>query len=824
MAFLGEAPGSEESSKKRPFCGPAGGLLSHGLTQAGIERFRSWVFNTICCQPTGNHFDTIEAEEARRCCLPGFKQELDYLTRRNVKVIVPLGASAMTALGLPSAVTRYRGSVYQLESQGCLAVPTFHPAYLLRGLQKEIPTWISDLEKAKDLTHGKYKPPRENFNLFPSLGDLEAFVDRAVGKKSLIAVDIETIGIRADRSTIYVVGLASSSSDAISVPFFSKGMVPYWNNHDLPLAKGLLAKILDSCPTLYQNALFDCLHLRQKGFKVGSISDDVLLAHHAVHPELPHNLGYIVSLYGSTPYWKDDMKLRPDVVANMDDEVLRRYNLRDAVVLHQVLGPLNKDLEEVGTTSIYQNISMKLIPVLLDMTSRGILLDQEGLKKWKVSLERKAKKLNLEAVKGLPVGFNLDSGDHLRLLLFGERSSQFDRADRDLLEYDDTTRKRPLRRDTAKYRSLIEIQRVSQTQPLWSPSRRRRTESGKASTDDEALLSLRLAANERLDDIRRFVKKKEIHLNEAALIQKTLKFLDLLASYRSISKLLSTYSDFPIWPDGAVHTSFMIHGTATGRLSSREPNLQNIPTEVRKLFVARPGFLFVEADYSNLEPRILAYISGDEESIKVFESGKNIHDANTIALFPWISKDHPKWKDARYAAKKYRLAMNYGGGLYSTYRKVYMEAPSLGLTFETFQEADRNYQSLHAAEGQWIVKTGDEAVRKRMLKNAFGRIRIFLGTEDEVRREGVNFPIQSTAADITNPTMIRLHSAAKKHQSHLLLQVHDSLLFEVPRSRVKAFSELIRKEMETKVKIGKRMVSFPVEIKVGSNWGTMEEG
>jgi DNA polymerase-1 len=266
----------------------------------------------------------------------------------------------------------------------------------------------------------------------------------------------------------------------------------------------------------------------------------------------------------------------------------------------------------------------------------------------------------------------------------------------------------------------------------------------------------------------------------------------------------------------------MVHGTATGRLSSREPNLQNIPKEVRSLFVARDGYVFLEADYSNLEPRILAYVSNDLENIETFESGKNIHDANTVALFPEMTKTHPLWKDARMAAKKYRLAMNYGGGLYAVYRKVYMEAPKLKLTFEAFKEADANYQSRHKAEQLWLQKTGDLAVSKRELKNIFGRIRIFLGTEDEVRREGVNFPIQSTAADIINPAMIELHEKARSFGSHLLLQVHDSLLFEVPKNQLKSFAKMVSEVMSSKVKIGRRLVSFPVEISIGSSWGEMK--
>lgn len=825
QAFLGEAPGEQEDIKGHVFVGPAGGLLSRGLTEASTERFRCWVFNLLACRPTGNKIDSDEGAEALSCCRKGFEAEVMYLQSRGLRVLTPLGGKPLSAMGVETAIGKARGSVYEVGKKSFIIVPAYHPAFLLRGLQKEIPTWIADLSKAHQLSLREYKKPKERFNLFPSLADLEDFIDAAIENHDQLGVDIETIGLRPDRAKIMVVGLARSSEAAISVPFFSQGLREYWKEGDLPHARELLQKAFDSCPLIFQNALFDVLHLRAHGFRLRA-SDDVLLAHHAIHPELPHNLGYIVSIYGSTPYWKDVLLNREDLIANMNDEELRTYNLRDAVVLHQVLPGLEKDLSITKTTSIYRDSSLPLVEVLSTSTSRGISIDRKALLSWGRSLRRKKKALEgeLHSSLMLPPGFNLGSGDHLRLLVFSLEAPQFTKARETLKSYDDPGRKKPLRRDTKRYKDLVETVGIAEGTPqLWCKLMPRPTIGGKPSVDEQSLLSLRMKAIKRRSLVREFVRKDEKDEAELRLLKLTLFFLEKYQDYSETSKLLSTYSDFPTWKDGRVHTNFIIHGTKTGRLASRDPNLQNIPPEARKIFKSRPGFLFIEGDYSNLEPRILAYLSGDQESIKTFESGANIHDENTRALFPDITKSDPLWKDARYAAKKYRLAMNYGGGLYSIYEKVCLEAPDLELSFPQFKEADERYRAKHPEETKWLEKTKRTAVKKRELRNAFGRIRIFLGTENEVEREGVNFPMQSTAADIINQAMIRIHHRllSEKVEASILLQVHDSLLVEARTGEKARTIAVMKEEMEREVKIGSRKVAFPVEFKTGRCWGEL---
>lgn len=726
----------------------------------------------------------------------------------------------MSALSLATGVSKLRGSV--LQGKGVLYLPTYHPAFLLRGMQKEIPTFIADLAKAKTLSGRTYVPPKEDFNLSPTLGDVEDFVKRACKKSSLIAVDIETTGLRPDASEIFVVGLADSGEHAISIPFFEKDYKPYWHNGDLREARKLLARLLATCPTIYQNALFDVMHLRYHGFEVLHVEHDVLLAHHAIHPELPHNLGYIVSVYGQTPFWKDTVAMRDGRLGSLDNDVLRTYNLRDAVVLHQVLPGLLEDLDTTGTAHIYKNISMPLVNVICAMQLKGIALDQDALRKWKRKLTRELEKseTSLRESFHLPDGFMLSSGDHLRLLLYGHLAPQFVKASEALANYD---KPKPKRHDTKKYTELVSTVHVAQaTKTLWCPSNVKTTASGKLSTDEEALLRLQIAANNRLQLIEKF-SRKDKYTDERKLLVKTLDFIEGFRSFQETSKLLSTYSSFPVWSDGRVHSNFRIHGTKTGRLASSEPNAQNLPKSARHLFVADAGCILLEADYSNLELRVLAYLADDRPMIETFAKGENIHDQNTKDLFG-IDEEDATWPLARRAAKIFVFGRNYGGGLRGIFERVSKEVPSLGLTYSRFCEVDLAYRKAHPAYASWASRTRDQSLRDRFVCNAFGRKRILLGTDEEIQREGLNTPIQGTAADIINTAMIRLSKDFEclDPPASILVQVHDSLLCMAKASQKKKVVSLLRERMQATYRIGEYDVEFPIEITSGATWGSLK--
>lgn len=253
---------------------------------------------------------------------------------------------------------------------------------------------------------------------------------------------------------------------------------------------------------------------------------------------------------------------------DVPDADVRTYNLRDAAVLHQVFGGLSADLEEFGLTHVYESLSRRMIAPVLEMQMTGMLVDTAALASWNRSIKarRGAWEKRVRDEAGVPSTFSLTSDDHLRWLVYGIEAPQFERTRSALAEYDDATRKRPLRKDTKKYKDLVDTMAVLDAKPLYQPRTNiRLTESGKASVKEEYLVARKVACLNRLAQIAE-LKRKDASA-ERAEIRRTVRVLDALFSFNEADKLCSTYAKFPVWRDGRVHANFKIHGTNTGRLS-----------------------------------------------------------------------------------------------------------------------------------------------------------------------------------------------------------------------------------------------------------------
>ena len=570
IAFIGEAPGADEDTLGHPFVGPAGKELDRVLAKAGISRHNVYLLNLINCRPPENDLDSPEGIEALEACRSGFEEEIKNLYKLGVRTLVTLGAASTHNVGIDGSAHKVRGSVYEVVIAGLnfWCVPTFHPSYIIRGQWSEEPTMIADVEKAVGIALNGYTPPKEDFLLFPTVKDIEARTRDILRTRPLLGVDIETTGLRYWNSEIFVMALALNAEEAFSIPFYSQGYIPYWKNGDLNRVKNALSEILLKCPTMYQNAPFDVSHLEYQGFKVGHIEHDVLLIHHAIHPELPHNLGYIVSIYGSTPYWKN-IKLRFPVMRQTPDEDLRIYNCRDAVVLHQVLPSMLADLKETGTEHIYYDYSLKLIRPTLSITYNGMLLDRKRLNTWKKELEAELAKYEHELRKlgNLPDDFSFQSPHHLSYWFYGETPLSLPKWKKEIASYDEPNSRK--NKASAKYVDLVQrVDFYNRIESLArSKSKTKRTKTGFAK-DEQALLLSRLAANTEIELISKFRRPTPEHKSRLDELTKLREALVLFQKRQKTAKLLSTYTDFDTGIDNRVHPGFKIFGTATGRLSS----------------------------------------------------------------------------------------------------------------------------------------------------------------------------------------------------------------------------------------------------------------
>jgi uracil-DNA glycosylase family 4 len=824
IALVGESAGQVESERKRPFVGPAGGTLNMGLHEADLPRQRLYIANLVSCHPPDDDLDSYEGQEALKCCAPGFKASMANAKKRGVKVVMPLGNNAQNhGFGITTKIHKSRGSVY--EKDGFLIIPTFHPSFILRGAREEEGTWIGDFKKAKEIASTGWKPPKENFDLFPSLSSLQLFAEEALKYKGPMGVDLETTSLSPATGRIVVIGL-SIPKRTIVIPFLKQYGYAYWPISQLNAVNAINARLMREKECIFQfgNGV-DLPFLFYNRFPVLKTPHDVCIAHHVIHPEIPHNLGYIVSVYGSTPYWKDDMLLREETILQMEDIKLRTYNARDAAVLLEVLPGLLSDLDEFHLRPIYEEISRELILPCQEMNTNGMLVDQPALKKWKHSLVAKKAyyKGEIHHLCALHEGFSLTSDEDLRLLVYGAIAPKFLRAQREMEEYMDETRKRPLRRDTARYREIGRLVSIAEsTHPLYQTKGKiRTTDSGKYSVKEEVLLSRRIACNNRLLAIDG-LKQKDASA-ERRDIEKTLKFFELLLNFNEVDKLITTYTKFPIWPDGRVHPIYSPMGTNTGRLASERPNGQNIPEEARKIFYTKG--LFVGPDFSNLEVRIIAYASGDKAFIKLFKKNGNVHDQNTIDLFG-IDKSSPMWDLARKAAKKYMFGgKSYLGSLYNIYTKMLIECPDLKITFAELKKLDARFDSKHPEMIAYQKRMQEIGRTERRVENGFGRVRILLGDDSDIEREAVNTPIQGTGADITNKAMIAIYKERNKLglKARFCLQAHDQLMMECPKSELVQIKRIMRKHMEMTHHLWGRDVSFPIEMKIGTNWGDLKE-
>lgn len=307
-------------------------------------------------------------------------------------------------------------------------------------------------------------------------------------------------------------------------------------------------------------------------------------------------------------------------------------------------------------------------------------------------------------------------------------------------------------------------------------------------------------------------------------------FASEVLKFRELQKLKSTYidpiKDYCRYYGDRIHTVFNQAVTTTGRLSSADPNLQNIPIksgygkEFRKAFVAPEKKIFISADYSQIDLRVLAHISGDAKLIEAFKRGEDIHSATAREVFD-IPQDETLSDDIRSAAKSINFGIVYGMSAFGLSKQ-------LNISFGKAKEYIGGYFARYNGVKRWMEKIVEDAVKCGYVKTITGRIRYLpelSSSNAQIRASGermaMNTPIQGTSADIIKIAMINIYNEIKDKSpdSLMLLQVHDDLLFEVPENEKDIMIKIIRDKMENAVKLS---VPLSVDVKTGRNWGEMK--
>lgn len=506
-----------------------------------------------------------------------------------------------------------------------------------------------------------------------------------------------------------------------------------------------------------QNIKYDIEVLRKYGVQVRGKMFDTMLAHYLINPELPHNMDYMAEtlLNYKTVHIEELIGPKGKNQKNMRDlnpKDVYVYAAEDADITLQLKNVLEPRLKEINAESLFWDIEMPLVPVLAEMELNGVRIDTNTLKETSEIFKKRMKEYEERIYTEAGEQFNISSPKQVGEILF------------DKLKVTDKPK---------------------------------RTRTGQYVTSEEVLQQLK---------------------QKAPIVQ------DIL-SFRAMKKLLSTYVDaLPklINPHtGHIHTSFNQAQTATGRLSSSDPNLQNIPVrtddgkEIRKCFIPEPGCEFFSADYSQIELRIMAHLSGDENMIEAFREGLDIHRATAAKIW---KEDINEVTDAqRKKAKQANFGIIYGITTYGLAQR--MEIPNSEAK-EIIDGYFATFPKVHA----YMQKAIQLARAKGYAETMFGRRRYLpdiLSKNGTVRgfaeRNAINAPIQGSEADIIKIAMIRIYKRFKEEglRSKMILQVHDELNFSVYPEEKERVQEIVITEMQNAAQLS---VPLLADAGWGKNW------
>lgn len=587
-----------------------------------------------------------------------------------------------------------------------------------------------------------------------SEADLDSFIPKLMELKS-ICFDTETTHIDANLAEL--VGLSFSWEKGkgyyLPVPADIDGAVAL-----LQRFQALWDK--EDIEWIGQNIKYDMLMLKWYGFELKGSIYDTMLAHYVIEPEGKRNMDVLSMKYLNYEPVSIETLIgkKGKTQGNMRDvalEDIKEYAAEDADVTLQLKTVFDPLLTEKTVETVFRTIENPLVPVLTDIEYEGIRIDEGFLHSYSQELQQDIQKAEASVYEQAGLRFNLASPKQLGEVLF------------DHMKLDPKAKK---------------------------------TKTGQYATGEDVLEKLR--------------SKHQIVEN--------------ILVFRELSKLKSTYVDaLPLLINpktGRVHTSFNQAVAVTGRLSSNNPNLQNIPIrtdrgrEIRKAFIPRDAdHVLISADYSQIELRIVAAISGDERMIQAFKDGKDIHTATAAKVYG--VEESAVDKTMRRNAKAVNFGIIYGQsafglaenlGISRTEAKTIIDA-----YFEQFSGI-KNYMNstINFAHEHGYVQT--IAGRKRWLPDIVSGNQVVRGYAE---RNAINMPIQGTAADMIKLAMIRVHKALKQEKllSKMILQVHDELVFDVPKAEIDIVQQLIVREMEEAMVLPNG-VPVRAESGVGTNW------
>ncbi|WP_278993137.1 DNA polymerase I [Prevotella melaninogenica] len=609
----------------------------------------------------------------------------------------------------------------------------------------------NESDEPKNAKFESIKTTQHEYKLVENEEELRQLCDFFITKES-VSIDTETTS--TDAISAELVGLSFSVEEKKA--FY----VAVPANYEEALKIVQIFKPLyesDKIMKIGQNIKYDYEVLTRYGVTLQGKMFDTMIAHYLIQPELHHNMDYMAeTLLGyQTIHIEELLGPKGKKQKNMRDlspTDIYEYAAEDADITLRLKNVLEPRLKELGVEELFWNIEMPLVRVLADMELNGVCLDTEALQDTSKIFTERMKQYEQEIYKEAGEEFNISSPKQVGDILFGK---------------------------------------------LQIMDKPKKTKTGQYVTSEEVLQSLE--------------SKSPIVRN--------------ILNYRGMKKLLSTYIDaLPklINPrTGHIHTSFNQALTATGRLSSSDPNLQNIPVrtddgkEIRKCFIPEDGCLFFSADYSQIELRIMAHLSEDENMMEAFREGHDIHRATAAKIW---HVDIDKVTDAqRKKAKQANFGIIYGITTYGLAQR--MDIPN-GEAKELIDGYFRTFPKVQA----YMEHAKEEARAKGYAETLFHRRRYLADINSRnatvrgfAERNAINAPIQGTEADIIKVAMVRIWERFKKEgiRSKMILQVHDELNFSVFPEEREQVERIVIEEMQNAYPLNVPLIA---DAGWGKNW------
>lgn len=850
IMFVGEAPGASEDMQGTPFVGQAGQKFTEMLNAAGINRDEVYISNICKCRPPNNREPTNGEIVA---CTSYLEEEIETV---KPEIIVPMGNPALHYfLGL-TGVTKHAGHEHYSDKYKCKIIPLLHPAYILR-VPEHAGMTITHLQKIKTILMGQRNETPTNYVNATTM-ELVNVLFKRLREVNLFSLDIETSGFNFLKDKILCLGFSWQDRTAVTLPLLGYKCKEIWSKEDYAyIIRNLKEIMAGPAEKILQNGSFDIKFLKAKGIPIANFTWDTMLMHHLLDENLVgfHGLKPMAATYTDmgdydAPLQKKRQELaneekkrrqeqintiKKDTMLSKDQktqqidtiravkidipfswiptDMLWSYQSMDADVTFRIKSILEKLLREEEETKLqihaqhqhksllrlFKRIVMPQRNVLNEMEYHGALLDTKYMKELEVSYSDKLAKLE-EEFAGLAVITQVEK--MLYKLAADKVGERFD------------ARK-------VKPKNMIREEYIEKyTKPVkFNPN----------SSDHLCLLLfdiLKLKSSKKSEKTGKLSTDKEV----LEVLAEDSPICDKLLRNRHLAKFYKTYvigMGNQLDSTGRLHTNFNSHGTKTGRLSSSQPNLQNIPrgSDVKKMFIAPPGYKLVQFDFSQAEFRFWAQLSQDQKMITDIKNGMDIHK-QTAADF-WKIDITTVTKEQRNQAKFVVFGLMYGRGAKSV-------AAQVGITEAEAQGIIKYFFGKYPVAKRWLDTTHRFARKNHYVVNYFGRLRRLpmmqfqndknkSGFVAEALRQSVNAPIQSSAADVTGIGMIRIQDRLVKQplDTRPTLTVHDSIIFECHEDQITEFAKLGYQELTRPIE--GVTVPLDVEVQVGNNWLEMEE-